>query len=122
MSKTYIGDLKLDFINWKEVPLLIYVLLLAFLGGIVASIDEQRKDGKTMPLHKRFFTMIINGVISGFSGLLMYFLYAFVSQSDEATPFMFFLVGVTGWLGGGAMNFFIAIWKAFISSQKGGSK
>ena len=96
--------------------------MLAFLGGIVASIDEQRKDGKTMPLHIRFFTMMINGVVSGFAGMLMYFLYSFVSQSNEATPFMLFLVGVTGWLGGGAMNFFIAIWKAFIQAQKGGDK
>lgn len=112
----------MDFINWKEIPLLIYVLLFAFLGGLVKSIDEQRKDGKTVPLHKRFFAMVINGIISGFSGMLMYFLYSFVAQSNEATPFMFFLVGVTGWLGGGAMNFFVAIWKAFIQTQKGGGK
>lgn len=109
----------MDFINWKEIPILIYVLLLAFLGGIVASIDEQRKDGKTMPIRVRFFTMVINGVVSGFAGMLMFFLYSFIAQTDEATPFMFFLVGVTGWLGGGAMNFFIAIWKAFIHTQKG---
>jgi len=109
----------LEFFNWKEIPLLIYVILLGFLGGIVASIDEQRKDGKTMSFKKRFFTMILNGITSGFAGVLMYFLYSFVAQSNEATPFMFFLVGVTGWLGGGAMNFFVAIWKAFIHTQKG---
>lgn len=112
----------MDFINWKEIPLLIYVILLAFLGGIVASIDEQRKDGKTMPLYKRFITMMINGVVSGFAGLLMYFLYTFVAQTNESSPFMYFLVGVTGWLGGGAMDFFIAIWRAFIQAQKGGKQ
>lgn len=72
-----------------------------------------------MPLHVRFFKMLVNGVVSGFAGMLMYFLYAFIAQSNEATPFMFFLVGVTGWLGGGAMDFFIAIWKAFIQAQHG---
>ncbi|WMC00405.1 holin family protein [Acinetobacter phage Ab69] len=40
--------------------LLIYVILLAFLGGIVASIDEQRMMVKTMPLYKRFITMTSN--------------------------------------------------------------
>lgn len=30
---------------------------------------------------------------------------------------MFFLVGVAGWLGGGAMRFFVAIWKAFVQTQ-----
>lgn len=113
----------MDFINWKEIPLLIYVILLGFLGGIVASIDEQRKDGKTMPIRTRFFTMLLNGITSGFAGVLMYFLYSFVAQSTEATPFMFFLVGVTGWLGGGAISFFVAIWKAFIQTQtRGGDK
>lgn len=111
----------MDFINWKEIPLLIYVILLGFLGGAVASIEEQRKDGKKMPLYKRFISMILNGITSGFSGMLMYFLYSFIAQTDKATPFMFFLVGVAGWLGGGAMKFFVAIWKAFIQAQKGGS-
>ena len=110
----------MDFENWREIPILIYILLLAFLGGIVASIDEQRKDGKTIPLYTRFFTMLINGVVSGFAGMMMYFLYTFIVQSNEPTPFMFFLVGVTGWLGGGAMSFFIAIWKAFIQTQTKG--
>lgn len=109
----------MDFINWKEIPLLIYVILLGFLGGIVASIDEQRKDGKNMKLSARFFIMIMNGVTSGFAGLLMYWLYSFVMQSGEPSHFMWFLVGVSGWLGGGAMNFFIAIWKAFVETQRG---
>lgn len=109
----------MDIENWKEIPLLIYVLILAFLGGIVASIDEQRRDGKAVPIHIRFLMMILNGVTSGFAGMLMYFLYSFVAQTNEATPFMLFLVGVTGWLGGGSMKFFVSIWKAFIHAQKG---
>lgn len=112
----------MDFINWKEIPLLIYVILLAVIGGMVASIDEQRNDGKTMTIKARFITMVINGVVSGFSGVLMYFLYTFVSQSSEPSAFMFFLVGVTGWLGGGSMRFFIAIWKAFVQTQNRGDK
>lgn len=111
----------MDFLNWKEIPLLIYVILLGFLGGIVASIDEQRKDGKTVPLMTRFFVMIMNGITSGFAGMLMYWLYSFVSQSTDPSPFMWFLVGVSGWLGGGAIKFFVAIWKAFIQTQKGGN-
>ena len=117
ISKTYKGNSRVDDLNWKEIPLLIYVVLLGFIGGIVASIDEQRKDGKTMPLSKRFFSMLANGITSGFSGLLMYFLYSFVAQSDEPSPFMFFLVGVSGWLGGGAIRFFVVIWKSFINTQ-----
>ena len=112
----------MDFINWKEIPLLIYVILLAVIGGMVSSIDEQRNDGKTMTIKARFVTMVINGIVSGFSGVLMYFLYTFISQSQEPSAFMFFLVGVTGWLGGGAMKFFISIWKAFIQVQNKGGK
>ena len=102
------------------MPLLIYVIALGFLGGIVASIDEQRKDGRTMPLYKRFLSMVLNGVTSGFAGMLMYFLYSFVAQSEEPSAFMFFLVGVSGWLGGGAISFFVAIWEAFIKTQTKG--
>ena len=112
----------MDFINWKEIPLLIYIVLLGFIGGIVASIDEQRNDGKTTPIGKRFASMMINGIISGFAGMLMYFLYSFIAQSSEPSAFMFFLVGVSGWLGGGSMKFFVTIWKAFIQTQGKGGK
>ena len=113
----------MDLENWKEIPLLIYVIFLAVIGGMVSSIEEQRKDGKTVPLMTRLFVVLMNGITSGFAGVLMYFLYSFVAQSNEPSPFMFFLVGVTGWLGGGSIKFFVAIWRAFINTQtKGGDK
>lgn len=113
----------MDFINWKEIPPLIYVIALATFGGIVQSIDEQRKDGKTVPLWKRFFSMVLNGITSGFAGTLTYFLYYSMSNSTEPSMFLFFLAGVSGWLGGGSIKFFVAIWKAFLHTQeKGGGK
>lgn len=111
----------MDFINWKEIPPLIYVIALATFGGIVQSIDEQRRDGKTMPLWKRFVSMLLNGFTSGFAGMLTYFLYSSVSQNNEPSMFLFFLAGVSGWLGGGSIKFFVAIWKAFIHTQTKGS-
>ena len=53
MSKTYIGVLFWMILNWKEIPLLIYVIFLAVIGGMVSSIEEQRKNGKTVPFMKQ---------------------------------------------------------------------
>lgn len=107
----------MDELSWKDLPLLIYVIIIASVGGIIASIEEQRKERKKMSILMRFVLVITNALTSGFSGVLTYWLYAAATQSHEPSPFMFFLVGVSGWLGGGAMKFFIAIWKSFINSQ-----
>ena len=112
----------LDFLNWKEIPLLIYVIFLAVIGGMVSSIDEQRKDGKTVPFMTRLFIVLMNGITSGFAGVLMYWLYSAISNSTDPSPFMWFLVGVSGWLGGGSIKFFVLIWRAFLHIQTKGGK
>lgn len=108
----------MEDIGWKELPLLFYVIILAAVGGIISSIEEQRKERKQMSIFIRIGLVISNALTSGFAGMLMYWLYSATSQSTEPSPFMWFLVGVSGWLGGGAIKFFIAIWKAFIHLQR----
>lgn len=112
----------MDDLGWKELPLLIYVVIISSVGGIVASIEEQRKERKRMSIFMRFTLVITNAMTSGFSGVLTYWLYSAATQSHEPSPFMFFLVGVSGWLGGSAMKFFVNIWKSFIHSQTKGDK
>lgn len=113
---------KMDDFSWKELPLLIYVIIVAGMGGIISSIEEQRKERKPMSIFMRIMLVITNALTSGFAGVLTYWLYASVSRSDEPSPFMFFLVGVSGWLGGSSIKFFIAIWKTFVQSQAKGDR
>ena len=98
--------IKIGFINWKEIPPLIYVIALATFGGIVQSIDEQRRDGKTMPLWKKICINATEWIHKGFRWHVNLFLYSSVSQNNEPLMFLFFLAGVSGWHGGGSIKFF----------------
>ena len=109
----------MDDFNFKDWPIIIYVISVSVLGGIAASVDRQRQDGKKLSVCNRFFLMLGDALTSGFAGLLTYWLYTALSQTAEPTPFLFFLVGMSGWLGVGSLKVLAAIWQSIMSTQGG---
>lgn len=107
----------MDDLGFKDLPLLYYIIVTGAFGGIVASIEEQRRGKKKMRFHIRVLAVLGSAVTSGFAGLLTYWLYAAFTKDNSPSPFMFFLVGVSGWLGSKSIDAFVMIWKAFIQYQ-----
>lgn len=94
------SDLLDRFIDWlatSKGP--IGLVILAMWGGTVRYVNQIRKDNKAF----KFAELIVEWIVSGFSGLLAGYL-CFAADASWATTC--FVVGVAGHMGGRALFMF----------------
>lgn len=103
----------MDEFNWKELPIIIYVLLVGAAGGVVAGIEEQRNTDRHITMTERIVLLSMNAMTSGFAGMLTYWLYMGLVRPESISPLLFFLVGMSGWIGKDSLKVFRRIWDAY---------
>lgn len=88
-----------------------WVFLLAMTGGLVAFIRRLNKSRKPLPLTEVFVRLLGELIISGFAGVITFYLCEFWNFDQLLTAV---LVAISGHLGGGAIDRISKIWDAMI--------
>lgn len=89
----------------------LWVFLLALTGGLVAFIRRLNKSRKPLPLAEVFLKLLGELIISGFAGVLTFYLCEYWSFDQLFTAV---LVAISGHLGGGAIDRIAKVWDAAI--------
>lgn len=92
----------------------VWVFLLAMTGGLVAFIRRLNKSRKPIPLTEVFVRLGGELIISGFAGVLTFYLCEFWGFDQLLTAV---LVAISGHLGGGAIDRIAKIWSAAIDKS-----
>lgn len=92
----------------------IWVIILAMAGGFVAFIRRLNKSTKPEPLPKVFVKLAGELFISGFAGVITYLLCDYWGLAPNLTAVF---VGVSGHLGGNAIDKITKMWEAFVEKQ-----
>ena len=100
----------LEYIH-KLLDVIVY-LLPAIVGGLVDAVLEAKEKG----IQLNFKSGVGNVLVSGFSGMLTWFLCKHFGISDHL---MSFLVGISGWGGVRSLKFFENMTKAIIVKLSG---
>ncbi|WP_201595310.1 phage holin family protein [Psychrobacter vallis] len=88
-----------------------WVFLLAVTGGLVAFIRQLNRSRKPLPLTEVFVRLIGELIISGFAGVLTFYLCEYWGFNQLLTAV---LVAISGHLGGGAIDRIAKVWGALI--------
>lgn len=88
-----------------------WVFLLAMTGGLVAFIRRLNKSRKPLPLTQVFLRLLGELIISGFAGVITFYLCEFWNFDQLLTAV---LVAISGHLGGGSIDRISKIWDAAI--------
>lgn len=88
-----------------------WVFLLAMTGGLVAFIRRLNKSRKPLPLTEVFVRLLGELVISGFAGVITFYLCEFWGFDQLLTAV---LVAISGHLGGTAIDKISKLWDALI--------
>ena len=89
----------------------IWVFLLAVTGGLVAFIRRLNLSRKPLPLTEVFVRLLGELIISGFAGVLTFYLCEYWEFDQLLTAV---LVAISGHLGGGAIDKIAKVWGALI--------
>lgn len=87
----------------------LWVFLLAIAGGLVAFIRRLNKSHKPLPLLELFIRLSGELIISGFAGVITFYLCEYWEFDQLLTAV---LVAISGHLGGGAIDKIAKIWDA----------
>ncbi|MCD6252332.1 MAG: phage holin family protein [Psychrobacter sp.] len=90
-----------------------WVFLLAVTGGLVAFIRKLNKARKPLPLTKLFVRLSGELVISGFAGVVTFYLCEYWGFDQLLTAVM---VAISGHLGGSAIDRISKIWDAAVAN------
>ncbi|WP_131669259.1 phage holin family protein [Psychrobacter pygoscelis] len=85
----------------------LWVFLLALSGGLVAFIRRLNKSRKPLPLAELFVKLSGELIISGFAGVLTFYLCEYWDFSQLLTAVF---VAISGHLGGGAIDRIAKLW------------
>jgi len=88
-----------------------WVFLLAIAGGFVAFIRRLNQTPCPLPLHIVFTRLIGELLISGFAGVVTFYLCEYWGFDQLLTAVM---VAISGHLGGGAIDRISKIWDAAV--------
>lgn len=89
----------------------LWVFLLAMAGGLVAFIRRLNLSPKPLPLSEVFIKLFGELIISGFAGVLTFYLCEYWDFDQLLTAV---LVAISGHLGGGAIDRISKIWDAIV--------
>ena len=92
----------------------LWVFLLSIAGGLVAFIMRLNEARKPKPLWQIFIKLIGELVISGFAGVLTFYICEYWEFEQLLTAVF---VAISGHLGGNAINRIIKIWNVIIDKQ-----
>lgn len=91
-----------------------WVFLLSIAGGFVAFIRRLNQAPKPIPLHIVFARLAGELLISGFAGVITFYLCEYWSFDGLLTAVM---VAISGHLGGSAIDRFTRVWDAFVEKS-----
>lgn len=91
-----------------------WVFLLSLAGGLAAFIMRLNEARKPQPLGKIFIKLLGDLIISGFAGVITFYLCEYWEFEQLLTAVF---VAISGHMGGNAINKIIKIWNAIIDKQ-----
>lgn len=88
----------------------LWVFLLSIAGGLVAFIRKLNKSRKPIPLSLLFVKLAGELMISGFAGVITFYLCEYWEFNQLLTAV---LVAISGHIGGGAIDKITKMWEVF---------
>ena len=91
-----------------------WVFLLSIAGGVVAFIRRLNQTSNPLPLHIVFTRLFGELLISGFAGVVTFYLCEYWEFNGLLTAVM---VAISGHLGGSAIDRITRVWYALVDKQ-----
>lgn len=108
---------KPDYI--EQIVTYCIVIAVATFAGVVKAIRKYQKVGNTMSIKTLLLKACADIVVAIFAGLMM-FLWL---QGDTYTPLtakVTFYISIAAYMGGQAIDIFVAVWQSVHDKTKGG--
>jgi len=88
------------------------VITLAGFAGVVKAIRKYQKVGKTMSIKTLLLKGLLDIVVAIFAGLMMFLWLQGSSTYTVLTAQYAFYISIAAYMGGQAIDVFVAIWQA----------
>ncbi|WNA15519.1 hypothetical protein [Acinetobacter phage HFM1] len=111
---------KPDFI--EQLITYCFVIAIATFAGVVKAIRKYQKVGGSMSLKTLLIKACGDIVIAIFSGLMMFLWLQRGVASLSLTPEFAFYISIAAYMGGQAIDIFVAIWQAIHDKTRGVDK